>query len=137
MQQAGVAAQTILDKKDIATGVSLMFFARSLGGAIFVSVGQNIFTNRLTEGLAKVSSIDAEFILRIGATELRSLVAQESLAVVLEAYNNALTRTFVVTVAVSAAAIVGALLMEWKSVKKYGSGGAGVLSGSGEPTEKV
>lgn len=137
MQQAGVAAQTILDRKDIATGVSLMFFARSLGGAIFLSVGQNVFTNRLTEGLAKVSSIDAKFILRIGATELRRLVAQESLGVVLEAYNDALTRTFVVTVAVSAAAIVGALLMEWKSVRKHGRGGAGVISGSGKPTEKV
>lgn len=39
MQQASLAAQAILDRKDISTGISLMFFAQNLGGAIFISVG--------------------------------------------------------------------------------------------------
>lgn len=39
MQQAGMAAQTVLSKQDIPTGTALMFFAQSLGGALFISVG--------------------------------------------------------------------------------------------------
>ena len=138
MQQAGVAAQTVLDRKDVPTGVSLIFFTRSLGGALFISVGQNVFTNRLAEGLAKVSNVDTNLVVRIGATDLRNVVAPQSLGIVLEAYNKALTRTFAVTVSVSAASIIGALAMEWKSVKKHGKGSAGDSRAAEQtPVEKV
>jgi hypothetical protein len=38
MQQAGMAAQTCLDKKDVMTGIALLFFMQGLGGSIFISV---------------------------------------------------------------------------------------------------
>lgn len=44
MQQASMAAQTCLDKKDVTTGVSIMFFFQNLGGAIWLSVGEVIFS---------------------------------------------------------------------------------------------
>ncbi|KAK9330884.1 hypothetical protein V1520DRAFT_354587 [Lipomyces starkeyi] len=42
VQQARLAAQAVLAKKDVSIGVSLIFFAQSLGGAIFVCVGQSV-----------------------------------------------------------------------------------------------
>ncbi len=124
MQQAGMAAQTVLSKQDIPTGTALMFFAQSLGGALFISVGQNVFTSRLVSGLATVSGLDPIIVVTTGATDLRNVVAPEDLGSVLSAYNNALTNTYDVALAVSCFSIVGALAMEWKSVKgqRHGHG---------------
>ncbi|RDW85591.1 hypothetical protein BP5796_03916 [Coleophoma crateriformis] len=118
MQQANMTAQTCLPRKDISIGVSLMFFGQSLGGAIFVCIGQTIFTNSLATSLASVNGLDAKAIVEAGATQLRNLVPAANLAVVLVDYNNALTRSFIVALACCAVAILPALGIEWKSVKK-------------------
>ncbi|KAK9317359.1 major facilitator superfamily domain-containing protein [Lipomyces starkeyi] len=117
MQQAGLAAQAALAKKDVSMGVSLMFFAQSLGGAIFVCVGQSVFSNELVTGLKQISGIDPMIILATGATELRHVIAPEDFAAVLMSYNQALVKAFIVALAVAAFSIVPALGMEWKNVK--------------------
>ncbi|KAK9359448.1 major facilitator superfamily domain-containing protein [Lipomyces starkeyi] len=117
MQQAGLAAQAVLAKKDVSIGVSLMFFAQSLGGAIFVCVGQSVFSNELVTGLKQISGIDPMIILATGATELRHVIAPEDFAAVLVSYNQALVKAFIVALAVAAFSIVPALGMEWKNVK--------------------
>ena len=66
MQQSGIAAQTVLSKQDISIGASPMFFAQSLGGAVFVSVSQNIFENRLVSGLVQVGGLKSKVRLRLG-----------------------------------------------------------------------
>ncbi|KAI2606609.1 putative MFS multidrug transporter [Hypoxylon sp. NC1633] len=118
MQQPGMAAQTVLAKKDVPTGVALMFFFRNLGGAVFVSVGQNVFENALIDGLRQIPGLDADAILHVGATGLRDVVDSRYLQGVLVAYNNAVVKVFYCGVAVSCATIVGAVAMEWRSVKK-------------------
>jgi EmrB/QacA subfamily drug resistance transporter len=118
MQQSSMAAQTCLAKKDVPTGVSLILFAQSMGGAIFVSVGQNVLTNKLVSGLRNVTSLDPETIVNTGATAIRNIVDSKDLPTVLVAYNNALTKVFTVAVAVSCLTFLGVLTMEWKSVKK-------------------
>jgi hypothetical protein len=57
-------------------------------------------------------------IVNTGATELRNLVPAEQLPAVLEVYNSALRQVFLISVGMSAVAILGALGFEWKSVKK-------------------
>lgn len=95
-----------------------MNFCLSLGGALFIAVGQNIFTNRLFTNLATgVPTLDPSIILKTGATSLRNAVGSGSLEDVLFAYNDALTHTYYVSVAMASLSIVGALGMEWKSVK--------------------
>ncbi|KAH9827518.1 putative HC-toxin efflux carrier TOXA, partial [Teratosphaeria destructans] len=51
MQQGPMAAQTVLARRDVPVGVSLMMFMQQLGGAVFVSVGQNVFDTTLVRGL--------------------------------------------------------------------------------------
>ncbi|KAI6838779.1 MFS general substrate transporter [Hortaea werneckii] len=125
MQQATMAAQTVLRKQDVPTGVALLFFAQQLGGAIFVSVGQNVLNSKLVSGIVRlVPDLSPERILNTGATELRRIVPANDLQGVLVAYNLALRQVFVVATAMACLAALGAFGLEWRSVKaKEGSGG--------------
>ncbi|KUJ22299.1 putative HC-toxin efflux carrier [Mollisia scopiformis] len=118
MQQPLIAVQTVLDISQVPIGTSIIIFVQTLGGALFVSIGQNTFSNKLFEGLAKYApSIDPKIVLSIGATNLQSSVDKAVLPGVLLAYNNALTHAFLVAAIMAAFTIVGAAAIEWKSVK--------------------
>lgn len=118
-QQAQLAAQTVLKRVDVPTGLALMVFMQTMGGAIFISVGQNILTSHLVSGITQlVEGVDPAMIVNTGATELRHLVPADQLPAVLEVYNDALRQVFLISVGLSATAILGALGLEWKSVKK-------------------
>lgn len=113
-----MAAQTVLPLDDVPIGTTVIIFVQTLGGALFISVAQNIFTNRLIENLiADVPSLNPEIVLHSGATNLRDAVDPASLAGVLRAYNSAITQTFYVSLAMAAFSIIGSALIEWKSVK--------------------
>jgi len=118
MQQPSVAAQTVLSKKDVPTGASLIFFAQTLGGAIFSSVANNVFDNKLSQSLSALPGLKGVKVTQIGATDLRKLVPKELLPTVLNDYNAALRSAFYCGLGVSCACIVGTVLMEWRSVKQ-------------------
>ncbi|MCJ1276755.1 MFS sugar transporter [Puttea exsequens] len=118
MQQPLIAAQTVCSLDDVPTATAITNFCLTLGGALFISVAQNIFTNRLLANLvANVPSFDPQIVLKVGATSIRKAVDANSLPGVISAYNNAIDQTFYVSLAMACLSIVGALGMEWKSVK--------------------
>ncbi|RMZ92402.1 hypothetical protein DV736_g354, partial [Chaetothyriales sp. CBS 134916] len=119
MQQSSVACQTVLDKKDVPTGASLMFFARTLGGAIFISVANNIFDNKLTSGIAAahIPGLSTDLVTKIGATDLRKAIPAQYLPSILVIYNSAVRHAFYVPLATSCFIVLSAGFMEWKSVR--------------------
>jgi len=128
MQQPLMAVQTVLDMEDVPTGTAVIIFMQTLGGALFVSIAQNIFANGLVDNIAKyVPEIPVpEMILAVGATSVQKKDFQfpglqvpweDVLPGVTQAYNDALTKTFIVFTAMAALSIIGAVLTEWKSVK--------------------
>lgn len=117
MQQASLAAQAVLPRKDAPIGIALVMFCQQLGGAIFVSVGQSVFTNQLVKGLKNVAGISPAVVVNTGATDIRDVVDPSNLRRVLVAYNGALTKTFTVALAMSCLSIIGALCIEWKNIK--------------------
>ena len=117
-QQASVAAQTVLSDKDVSIGAALMMFGQMLGSAVFISVGQNVFTTHLLQDLMQVPGLDYQKVLDVGTTELRHFLSGTSLKLVLIAYNDSITRIFFVTVGLAVGALLGSAGMEWKSVKK-------------------
>ncbi|CAI7596834.1 unnamed protein product [Penicillium discolor] len=118
MQHAAIAVQTVLEPRDIPVGVSLVFFCQQLGGAIFVSVGENVFGQKLLAGLTPViDDFDPETIVNTGATDLRSIVPAKDLHAVLVEYNAALHWVFIVGTIMAALSALGAFALEWKSVK--------------------
>ncbi|OQE41981.1 hypothetical protein PENCOP_c004G09042 [Penicillium coprophilum] len=118
MQQPMIVAQTALKAEDIPSGTAIVMFAQTLGGAIFVSVGQNVFQNQLVQNLAHYApEEDAAKLISAGATMLRSIVSGDALHQVLIAYNAAIVQTFYVAVAMGALSLVGPIFVEWLSVK--------------------
>lgn len=117
LQQSSVAVQTVLERRDVPTGASLVFFFQGMGGALFSSIANNVFDNKLKQGLQHIPGIDADVVANIGATNLRQTVSPQQLPNVLIAYNAALVQTFYIAAGVGALAIIGAATVEWKSVK--------------------
>jgi hypothetical protein len=118
MQQTLVAVQTVLPAADVPIGTAIMMFSQTLGGALFISVAQNVFTNQLIKNLkTAVPDLDPAIVLVVGATELKNQIEQRYLPGVLTAYNLALTQTFYVSVATATVSIVGAAFMQWTSMK--------------------
>jgi hypothetical protein len=120
-QTANLASQTVLPRKDVALGTAMMFLMQQLGGAIFLAVGQNLFSRRLVQQLLGIAGLDMQAIINTGATELRKVVPASEIDTVIGAYSYSLTRVFILAAALSACMIFGALCQEWRSIKKSGS----------------
>nr|F2SH39.2 RecName: Full=MFS-type efflux pump MFS1 [Trichophyton rubrum CBS 118892]QYR68951.1 MFS type multidrug efflux pump [Trichophyton rubrum] len=118
LQLSIIAAQAVLPLEDVAVGTVIMMFCQTLGGALFVSVGQNVFTNLLVKGVVNAApGLDPQVVLRVGATQLKNMIPPQFLDGVQVAYNDALTKTWYVATALAALSVIGSVGMEWKSVK--------------------
>ena len=119
MQQGMVAAQTVLAIEDVPIGTSIIIFSQMFGGALFVSVGQNTFTNKLVSNLLEIGgNINPAQVVGAGATQITALFHDPAvLTQVLMAYNGALVKAFQVALIMACLAVFGAAGMEWKSVK--------------------
>lgn len=118
MQNTLIAAQTVLPKADIPIGTAIIMFSQTLGGALFISVAQNVFTNRLITNLKQVvPDLNPQLVLSVGATSLKNAIPKQFLPGVQSAYNDTLMNTFYVSAAMATVSIFGSIAFEWKSVK--------------------
>lgn len=99
-------------------GLLLPFSRRHSGGALFVSIGNNILNNALIRniGALNILSIDPHVVVKLGATQLRSYVPEQYVSQTVVVYNQALVKTFQVALIVAFLSAFGAVGMEWKSV---------------------
>ncbi|KAH6860625.1 MFS transporter [Alternaria rosae] len=122
-----VAVQVVTNEKDMPTANACVMFFNSLGGALSISIAQNIFVNTLGKEVPKYApGFDARIVANAGATNLRSVVPEATLPGVLHGYNNAIVTAFILAIATSSVAFFISLGMEQKSVKgkKILAGGA-------------
>lgn len=118
LQQCIMAAQTVLAKKDIAIGLTVIAFSQFLAGTIFITICQTILTNTLTSQLSRqLPGFDSSSLANAGATQIQNLVTQEELPIVLAAYSNGIDHVFYVSLAASCLAFLGSFFIEWKSVR--------------------
>ncbi|ELR02715.1 hypothetical protein VC83_08414 [Pseudogymnoascus destructans] len=118
-QQGGVAAQAVLKFSDVPIGTAVVLFVQVLGGAVFVGVAQNLFTTNLVKNLTAlhIPNFDPSDVVHAGATNLRHMVPPERLPEVLVAYNAAIMKTFQLGLILSCLSILGAVGVEWKSLR--------------------
>lgn len=114
-QTPSIAAQTVLSKKDVPTGLALNFFAQLIGGAISIPIGESILATQLLKRLSGITGFERSLVTSGGATALISALPGNLKPVVLEAYNGALRDVFVVGLVMSSLTILGACALEWKS----------------------
>ncbi|KAF3911401.1 hypothetical protein ABW20_dc0102701 [Dactylellina cionopaga] len=113
-----VAVQVVLSSKDMPVGNALAIFFNSLGGAISISIAQNIFSNTLLQELPKLApNVDPAAVVFAGATGIRTVVSAADLPGVILSYNNAIVTCFILPIAVGGIAFLCSWGMEMKSVK--------------------
>lgn len=113
-----IAVQVVLSAKDMPTGNAIAIFFNSLGGAISISIAQNIFSNGLIKNVPKYApNVAAETVVNAGSTHLRQVISPADLPGVLKAYAIAIENAFVLPIAVGAIAVICGCCVEWKSVK--------------------
>lgn len=122
MQMPITAAQTVLRGSDIPLGTSLLILIQTLAGTIFLAVGQNLFQTELIRALGVyVPGVDPRVVIHTGVSNLDSVIKKaygaEAFRGVLEAYNTALKKCFLVCLILACLSIVGPIFMEWKNVK--------------------
>lgn len=128
MQRPAITAQTELSRTDVPTGTALMLLCQNLGGAVFVSVGQSVFTNSLLGSLENSLSDNhgekvAGIVAKTGATRLRDVVGADDLKAVLTAYNRAVMHAFIVSLVLSCATVVGCVFTKWVNIKEQPKSG--------------
>ena len=107
-QQPVVAVESLLDEADATIGIAVVLFLQNLGPSIMVSVANTIFANSLVADVkALLPGLDAQGIATAGATDLRNNVAPQDMNTLLNVYNRALTRTFLVAAIMAAGSILG------------------------------
>jgi MFS family permease len=117
MQQSTTACRTVLERKDVPIAMSGIFFAQTLGGAVFLAIGQTIFTGTLVSGVKNIQGLDPVVIVHAGATELRKYVPTDLLEAVLTTYNRAVINTFYIAVVLGCLSLIGSCLVEWRNIK--------------------
>ena len=121
MQQSMVAAQASLPLADTAIGTTLPMFGQMFGGSLFVSVAENVFTNKLLQGLATISDLgmSPQAVVNAGATELVSLFGSNPslLAEVKFEYNAAVMWAFRTALITTCLSVLGVIFVESRNVK--------------------
>lgn len=83
-----------------------------------MSVSENTLENKLISGIKTLApSVDPESIVNSGATNIKNVVSGETLSQVIQAYNNALTESFLVALVPACFCILGTVAIKWKNIK--------------------
>ncbi|KAL2831869.1 major facilitator superfamily domain-containing protein [Aspergillus pseudoustus] len=118
MTQPILAVQARVESPaDAPSATVIVIFMQTLGGALFVSVAQNLFHNRLLTLLRGLPGVDVGRVVAAGAAGFRDVVEPEMLGVVLDRYSSAITYSFYAALALSVSAMLGALPMQWIPLK--------------------
>ncbi|KAF2267078.1 MFS general substrate transporter [Lojkania enalia] len=113
-----IAVQVVTNDRDMPTANACVMFFNSLGGAISISIAQNIFVNSLAREIPRyVPGLDPRIVIQAGATFVRQVVPAEMLHGVLEAYTRAICSAFILAIATAGIAVLISFGMEWRSVK--------------------
>ena len=117
-QQPYTAVQTVLPEDKVATALVVLSFTQELGGIIALAISQNIFQHRLYANSAStVPGFDPTVILKNGITDLTNSVPSQFQTGFLLAYNKTISEVFYVAAAFGCLTMIGAIGIEWKSVK--------------------
>ncbi|KAL1985774.1 hypothetical protein VTN96DRAFT_7396 [Rasamsonia emersonii] len=112
------AVQAVVHRDQLPLGSALIMFCAYFGSALFVSLGETVFINRLLPALHQyLPHVPPESIIRAGATNARSAVPASDLPGLILAYNQAITQTWYLSAGGSTLAALTSLGMGWRNIK--------------------
>jgi hypothetical protein len=119
LQMAAIGLHSSLKTDDLPVGNAVLLVSNFMGGAIGVSIAQNIFVNVLKEQLSRLGTqVDVQAVINAGATAIASAVPAGLLPVVVKAYSDAVTKVFLMPTATAGLAFFVTFGVRWHSVKK-------------------
>ncbi|KAF2425518.1 efflux pump [Tothia fuscella] len=112
-----IAIQNTLSPQQNPIGMALVGFSQTLGGSIFLSLAQTIFSRSLIDGLAQYApGVDANQVIKAGGSGLRQTLPVADLPGALKAFNLGVDHTFYLATGASAATFVLAFTMGWHRI---------------------
>jgi hypothetical protein len=99
--------------------MAILTTAQSFGGAIFLAVGQVIFSQSLKDMMPQVApDVDTNLLIAAGATGFRDLVPAHDLAAVLMVYSKSINRIFYLNIGLSVLQFILAWGVGWQKVNQ-------------------
>jgi MFS family permease len=123
IQVTFIAVQVVTPAEDMPTACSWEVFFKSLGGAVGISVAQTIFSDVLLSRLKAMPGLNAIDVVNAGAADVSAAKGAVPPALVRQvkiAYSDAITRAFIVPVAVTALAVILTWGLERRRIEKEG-----------------
>lgn len=115
LQIAVIVSQASVDAQDMSSIQSIMLFFQSIGGSLFLTAAQSIFTNRLsTEIFIQAPGADPSLVIRTGASQLASVFPPNLLPGIVEAYVQGIKGVFILIIATASLTLPIALLSPWE-----------------------
>jgi hypothetical protein len=121
--EAGIiVAQAVAPPPSIPVAISIVSFAQTMGGTIFIAIAQTVFQHGILQGVnTRAPKLDPRSFLQTGATNIQELLAashhEELLQQVLKSYVDGIRNVYWVVTACAAVALVAACGLRWKSIK--------------------
>ncbi|KAH8687406.1 major facilitator superfamily domain-containing protein [Tricladium varicosporioides] len=113
IQQGFTAVQIVLPLEEVAIGTAAVVAFQSLGGAIFVSVGNTILQNSLLS--SNIPDVDIQAVIVAGASHFRNVVPPEHIGELVNVYANAFKRTLTAAIPMAGLAMICCLFLEWRN----------------------
>ncbi|RDW58701.1 hypothetical protein BP6252_13177 [Coleophoma cylindrospora] len=103
----------------IPLAMALVTFSQSFGAALFLSLGETIYSNSFGSLIHEYApSVNATEVMDAGATGFRSFVSGADLESVLIAYAKSIDRVFYMAAGLAAGCFIFAWGMGWKDLRK-------------------
>ncbi|RAO71641.1 uncharacterized protein BHQ10_007653 [Talaromyces amestolkiae] len=111
-----LAVQVVVISVDRPLANALISLFQALGGALGLSIAENVFQTWLIKRLDKIQDINVPIIIASGGTDLETIVSASNLDSVRNAFSGAVINAFLVSVAAAGAAFVTSLGIEWRRI---------------------
>jgi MFS transporter, DHA2 family, glioxin efflux transporter len=106
-----IVAQGVADPADVSSISAIILFFQTISGAVFISIAQVLFTNKLLQQVAAtVQGVNPAMVVITGATELRTKWHGEKLMGILRAYMSGLHDAYSLSIAVGGVGVLIAVL---------------------------
>lgn len=107
-----MVAQGVSLPTDLSSVTAIMLFFQCITGAVYLSISQSLFANRLLQSLPQfVPGLDPAEVLATGATELRQTFTSVQLPAILQAYMLGLRDAFTLGIPIASLAFCVAVAM--------------------------
>lgn len=95
-----IVGQGVSEPSDVSSVSSMILFFQTISGAVFISVAQVLFANKLLQEVrANVSGVEPGLVVATGASELRDVFTAEQLPAILRSYMEGLQDAYTLAIA--------------------------------------